>query len=426
MGAGPSCSGDAGGAGGRRMSLRAHALCNPLSTKKRAARSLGGEGLHLLPDALLVYVASFSVSPHAVDWRTLLTLRAVSVLLRAALVCEDAPPLWCRIVRPPTDAALLLAARGAGFGGPTHVDLSGCAALTDAALLAALHGGSRLRVLNVSGHFYGEELLADEGFEPPEPPFTPSAVGAVLASLAQPDGQPCHTPLHLITNKSERWAEVRSAADERSSACRTELGAPCQACQIDMLEERGPGWGPCDMCNKHVCGAYGERSEDCTPTRTCTVCEGTFCAGCDARHAPNGGWGHHFCGGCCEFACRSCVQWPSCEECGEAACLACDSGDYVICTTCDSMWCAACAEDKDVHTCESCDSTWCGGCGETHSESCPLRACKECGEAACLACDSGDVVISACTACDSMWCAACAEDKDVHICESCGSGVEKH
>ena len=27
-----------------------------------------------------------------------------------------------------------------------------------------------------------------------------------------------------------------------------------------MLEERGPGWGPCDMCNKHVCGAYGERS----------------------------------------------------------------------------------------------------------------------------------------------------------------------
>ena len=96
------------------MSLRAHALCNPLSTKKRAARSLGGEGLHLLPDALLVYVASFSVSPHAVDWRTLLTLRAVSVLLRAALVCEDAPPLWCRIVRPPTDAALLLAARGAG------------------------------------------------------------------------------------------------------------------------------------------------------------------------------------------------------------------------------------------------------------------------------------------------------------------------
>ena len=301
----------------------------------------------LLPDTLLVHVASFSVSPHAVDWRTLLALRAVSVLVRAALVCEDAAPvLWRRLVRPPTDVALLLGARGAGFGGPTHADLSGCAALTDAALLAALRGSSRLRVLNVSGHFYGDEQLDDEGFEPPEPPFTPSAVGAVLASLAQPDGQPCHTPLHLITNKSERWREVRNAADERASACRIELGAPCQSCDINMLEERGPRWGPCDMCDKHVCGMYDERSPGCIPMRTCTVCEGTFCAECDPKHAPNDGWGHQSCAKCGDKACRSCVWWPSCEECSKTLCRACDSGSFVVCAklTCSSMWCHACAE----------------------------------------------------------------------------------
>ena len=117
--------------GGHRTSSRAHALSNPLSTKERV------EGL--LPDTLLVHIASFSVSPHAVDWRTLLALCAASVSVRATLVCEDAAPvLWRRLVRPPTDAALLLGARGAGFGGPTHVDLSGCAALTDAALLREL------------------------------------------------------------------------------------------------------------------------------------------------------------------------------------------------------------------------------------------------------------------------------------------------
>ena len=374
-----SSSGEAS-AGGRRVSSRAYMRCNPLSTKKRAARALGGEGL--LPDALLVHVASFSVSPHAVDWRTLLELRAVSVSLRAALVCKDAAPvLWRRLVRPPTDAALLLGARGAGAGGPTHVDLSGCVALTDAALLAALRGGWRLRVLNVSGHFYGEELLANEGFEPPEPPFTPSAVGAVLVSLAQPDGQPCHTPLHLITNKSTRWKEGRGAAEGRSSACRAELGAPCQCCQIDMLEERGPRYGPCDMCDKHVCGAYGERSTGCVPMRTCTVCEGTFCVECDARHAPTEGWGHHFCGGCNEFACLSCVQWPSCEECGDAACLKCDSGAFVMCTTCDVMRCTACAEGKGARVCECCSSTWCSACSETHSEFCPLRVAEvDCDE----------------------------------------------
>jgi hypothetical protein len=368
MGASASCERQ-GMEGGHRTSSRAHALSNPLSTKERV------EGL--LPDTLLVHIASFSVSPHAVDWRTLLALCAASVSVRATLVCEDAAPvLWRRLVRPPTDAALLLGARGAGFGGPTHVDLSGCAALTDAALLAALHGSSRLRVLNVSGHFYGDEQLDAEGFEPPEPPFTPSAVSAVLASLAQPDGQPCHTPLHLITNKSMRWMEVRSAADQRSSACRSELGAPCQSCQVDMLEERGPRYGPCDMCDKHVCGIYGERSTGCIPMRTCTVCGGTFCAGCDPKHAPNDGRGHRSCGKCGNKACQSCVWWPSCEECNKTVCLACDSGYFAVCAVCNSMWCHACADEKGVDICPACEDTWCPGCEVTH---CAESRCESCG-----------------------------------------------
>ena len=367
MGASASC--EQGMEGGRRTSSRAHALCNPLSTKKRVARALGGEGL--LPDTLLVHIASFSVAPHAVDWRTLLALRGVSVSVSAALICEDAAPvLWRRLVRPPTDAALLLGARGAGFGGPTHADLSGCAALTDAALLAALRGSSRLRVLNVSGHFYGGECI-DEGFKPPEPPFTASAVDAVLASLAQPAGQPCHTPLHLITNESKRWMQMQCVVDERSSACRTELGAPCQSCQIDMIEECGPDWGPCDMCDKHLCGEYGERSEGCIPVRTCTVCGGTFCAECDPKHAPNKSpWGYHSCDECIDCACRSCVFWPSCDECDKTLCLACDSGDFVVCTACNSMWCHPCADEKYVGTCDMCDSAWCSGCEKLYGCAC--------------------------------------------------------
>ena len=47
--------------GGHPTSSRAHALCSPLSTEKRI--------VGLLPDTLLVHVASFSVSPCAPVFR---------------------------------------------------------------------------------------------------------------------------------------------------------------------------------------------------------------------------------------------------------------------------------------------------------------------------------------------------------------------
>jgi hypothetical protein len=363
MGNSASSGRDAHGSeGGRRMSSRSHALCNPLSTNKRAARDQAGEGL--LPDALLLHVASFSVAPHQMDWRTLLALRAVNSSISAVLVCEDAAPvLWRRLLRPPTDGALALGARGAGRRGPTHVDLSGCAALTDAAL-AALRGGSHLRVLNVSGHFYGGSSMGlAEDFVPPDAPFTPKAVEVLLASLVSPAGQASNIPLHLITNDNQRWRATQGAADAKAEMHRVQLGMLCQGCDIDMLEERGGHWAPCDMCSKHVCGEYGERSTECIPMHHCTRCNGIFCAECDTRHSPNSGWGHHSCDGCSLTVCRSCAFWPECDECHAQKCLQCDDGDFLVCDACNTMWCEPCADGKGVTYCDMCEKFACEACG---------------------------------------------------------------
>ena len=159
----------------------------------------------------------------------------------------------------------------------------------------------------------------------------PSAVGALLATLLPAAGRPL--TVHLITPGSERWKPLAAAVE---AAAETEAR--------------------CEMCDKREgCGA---------PTHCCFVCRGVFCAACDAAQPPRWGSGHHSCEMCHKTACKNCVFWPDCQECGKQLCVECEQEtDFPVCGACEMMWCAACAEDRGMQHCTECAADRCHACG---------------------------------------------------------------
>jgi hypothetical protein len=316
--------------GARRTSKRLHTRAHPFSSIKREKRELPSA----LPDDILLTVASNFVARREMDWRSLLSVRAVCVSWRRLMASDNASQvIWPSIIHPPHATALAVGLRGAGPKGPRVVDLDRCHfALQDEFEL--LRGCRQLRYLRLPTP-YGLVYLSK---------LEESSVLGVLESIQSRAAHIIVSPgiKGLYAPHTSSWSKV---ADDWNIGAMTCPAAPCATC-----DDVQPVGFDCDVCAAPRC---------CQATMKCDDCDGWFCSTCDNRSAPGLGGGVLECAMCAVQRCKGCASTGlrPCSDCGEMGCSRC----VPKLGCCGDACCSSC---RVIVGCDACGEVFCDQCGE--------------------------------------------------------------